>query len=140
LLTISREGDLDECGTPMSWKMLFCLRRLPGVDADEFSRYWRDEHALLFRQYADALAVRRYTQSHRLPGGLNAALRTHRNAPDGYDGVAEVWFDSLDELRAAMTSDAGRAAAEILIEDERRFIDHSASPIWIAEEIEIGVH
>ncbi|MCU1656912.1 MAG: Ethyl tert-butyl ether degradation protein EthD [Pseudonocardiales bacterium] len=39
---------------------MFCLHQLPSVDADEFSRYWREEHAPLFKQYADALAVRRY--------------------------------------------------------------------------------
>ncbi|MDT4937964.1 MAG: hypothetical protein QOG80_1635 [Pseudonocardiales bacterium] len=119
--------------------MVFCLRRLPTIDAEEFSRYWRDDHAALFRRYADALAVRRYTQSHRLPGRLNEALRTHRGAPDGYDGVAEVWFDTLDELRAALITEDGRAAADALIEDERRFIDHAKSPIWIAEEIEIDL-
>jgi uncharacterized protein (TIGR02118 family) len=123
----------------MSWKMVFCLRRRPDIDAAEFSRYWREEHAPLFRQYAAALAVRRYTQSHRLQTGFNTALRAHRNAPDGFDGVAEVWFDSLDELRTALSSTAGLAAGETLIEDERRFIDHSESPIWIAEEIEIDL-
>ncbi|HEY2166116.1 MAG TPA: EthD domain-containing protein [Jatrophihabitantaceae bacterium] len=121
----------------MSWKMVFCLRRLPAIDAEEFSRYWREEHAALFRQYADVLAVRRYTQSHRLPGGMNDALRAHRGAPEAFDGVAEVWFDSLEELRAAVSSAQGRAAADALIADERRFIDHASSPIWIAEEIEI---
>jgi uncharacterized protein (TIGR02118 family) len=121
----------------MSWKMVFCLRRLPSIEAEDFSRYWREEHAALFRQYADALAVRRYTQSHRIPGRMNDALREHRGAPEAFDGVAEVWFDSLEELRAALTSDRGREAADKLIDDERRFIDHSQSPIWIAEEIEI---
>jgi uncharacterized protein (TIGR02118 family) len=121
----------------MAWKMIFCLRRLPSVDAEEFSRYWREEHAPLFKQYADALAVRRYTQSHRLPGRLNDAIRDYRGAPDAYDGVAEVWFDSFDQMRNAMVSDEGRAAADALIEDERRFIDHANSPFWIAEEIEI---
>jgi uncharacterized protein (TIGR02118 family) len=121
----------------MSWKLVFCLRRRSDVDIAEFSRYWREEHAPLFRRYAEALAVRRYTQSHRVQTGFNAALQTHRGAPEGFDGVAEVWFESLADLRAALTSDAGRAAAEILIADERRFVEHSASPIWIAEEIEI---
>ena len=119
--------------------MVFCLRRLPEIDAEEFARYWREEHAALFRQYADALAVRRYTQSHRHPGRLNEALRAYRGAPEAYDGVAETWFDSLDDLRAALTSEAGRAAAEVLIADERRFIDHAASPIWIAEQIDIDL-
>ena len=123
----------------MSWKMVFCLRRLPHLDEAEFSRYWLQEHAALFRQYAEALRVRRYTQSHRLPGRLNQALREHRGAPDGYDGVAEVWFDSLDDLKAGIASAAGQAAAAALIADERRFIDHSASPIWVSEEVEISL-
>jgi uncharacterized protein (TIGR02118 family) len=123
----------------VAWKMVFCLRRLESIDAEEFTRYWREEHAQLFRQYASALAVRRYTQSSRLPGRMNDALRAHRGAPDGFDGVAEVWFDSIDELRAALTSADGRAAAEALIVDERRFIDHDRSPIWIAEETEIDL-
>ena len=117
--------------------MVFCLRRAPGIDAEEFSRYWREEHAALFARYAQTLAVRRYTQTHRLPGRLNEALREYRGAPDGYDGVAEVWFDNLDELRAALTSDTGRTAADALIADERHFIDHARSPIWIGEQVEI---
>jgi uncharacterized protein (TIGR02118 family) len=121
----------------MSYKMIFCLHRLPSVSAEEFGRYWREEHAVLFQQYAETLAVRRYVQNHRLPGRLNDALRAHREAPEAFDGVAEVWFDSLDELRAALTSVEGRAAADALIVDERRFVDHARSPIWIAEEVEI---
>ncbi|MCU1655477.1 MAG: hypothetical protein JWO57_133, partial [Pseudonocardiales bacterium] len=35
----------------MSYKMVFCLRRLPHLDAEEFSRYWREEHAALFAGY-----------------------------------------------------------------------------------------
>jgi uncharacterized protein (TIGR02118 family) len=119
--------------------MVFCLRRRPDVDVAEFSRYWREEHARLFREYAAELRVRRYTQSHRLPTDTNDALRAFRGAPDGYDGVAEVWFDSLDDLMAALRTPAGRAAASDLIADERRFIDHSASPIWITEEVEIDL-
>jgi uncharacterized protein (TIGR02118 family) len=121
----------------MAYKMIFCLRRQPHLDAEQFSRYWRAQHAELFRRYAETLRVRRYTQSHRLATRVNDALRTYRGAPDGYDGVAEVWFDSLDDLLGALSSPAGRAAADALIEDERSFIDHANSPIWISEEVDI---
>jgi uncharacterized protein (TIGR02118 family) len=123
----------------MSYKMVFCLRRLPHLEPGEFSRYWRQEHAELFRGYAEALRVRRYTQSHRVPTEVNDALRAHRGAPDGYDGVAEVWFDSLEDLLAALATPEGRAAGAALLEDERHFIDHSASPIWISEELVIDL-
>lgn len=123
----------------MAYKMIFCLRRLPGMDPGDFSAYWHDRHAELFKNYAEALKVRRYTQSHRLQTRVNDALRTYRGAPDGYDGVAEVWFDSKEEMLGAMNSPAGRAAADILIEDEKNFIDHPNSPIWISEEREIDI-
>lgn len=119
--------------------MIFCLRRRANLDEAEFSRYWREEHAELFRRYAQTLGVRRYTQNHRLATSTNEALRRFRGAPDGYDGVAEVWFDSLDDLLVALNSPSGRAAAADLIADERTFIDHSRSPIWIAEEAEVDL-
>jgi hypothetical protein len=50
-----------------------------------------------------------------------------------------VWFDSLDGLVAALSSPQGRAAAADLIADERTFIDHALSPIWIAQEVEIDL-
>jgi uncharacterized protein (TIGR02118 family) len=123
----------------MSVKMIFCIRRLPGLDPAEFSRYWRYEHAALFADHAVTLRAKRYTQSHRTLEGLNDALRAHRTAPDGYDGVAEVWFDNIDDLKAALSTPAARAAGEVLIVDERRFIDHAASPIWIADEVLIDI-
>jgi uncharacterized protein (TIGR02118 family) len=120
-------------------KMIFCLKRLPGIEPEEFSSYWRNNHAELFRTFAKSLRVTRYTQSHYYPHPLNAALRKTRRAPEAYDGVAEVWFDSLEELLAGLAGPEGRAAGEALIQDERRFIDHANSPIWIAEEIEVGL-
>jgi uncharacterized protein (TIGR02118 family) len=120
-------------------KMVFCIQRRPGISAAEFSTYWREQHAPLFQQYAAVLGVTRYTQSHRLDVRLNAALRSVRSGPDGFDGVAEVWFESLEDLMRGLLSDEGRAAGAALIEDERHFIDHANSPIWVADEIEIDL-
>jgi uncharacterized protein (TIGR02118 family) len=117
--------------------IVFCLRRLPTITAQEFSDYWYSRHSALFRQYAATLGVRRYVQLHRVSTPLNEALRSTRQAADGYDGVAQVWFDSMDELLAGLGGPAGRAAGEQLIADERAFIDHARSAIWISDEREI---
>ena len=37
---------------------------------------------------------------------------------EAYDGVAEVWWDSLDALVAAVGSEEGQRANETLAEDE----------------------
>lgn len=115
-------------------KLVFPLRRLPSLTRDEFQRYWLDVHGPLVRSHAEALGIRRYVQVHTLPEPVNAAVAASRGAPEAYDGVAELWYDSLEALAAAVATDEGRTASRLLLEDERTFIDHAASPIWFAEE------
>jgi uncharacterized protein (TIGR02118 family) len=115
-------------------KLVFCCRRLPHLSRAEFQRYWRETHGPLVRSHAALLRIRRYVQSHTLEHPMNAALAQSRGAPAEFDGVAELWWDSLDDLGAATASAEGRAAAQALHEDERRFIDHARSPLWVCEE------
>jgi uncharacterized protein (TIGR02118 family) len=115
-------------------KLSFVLRRKAGLSREEFQRYWRDVHAPLVKSHARALGIRRYVQTHTLDSAANAALRASRGGPEEYDGVAELWWESLEALQAATVSEAGMAAGRALLEDERRFIDLSQSPLWLAEE------
>jgi uncharacterized protein (TIGR02118 family) len=115
-------------------KLTFCLRRLPHLSREEFQRYWRESHAPLVRAAAPALRVRRYVQSHTLPHALNETLRRGRGTPEPYDGVAELWWDSVEDLAAAGATPEGREAGRRLVEDERRFIDLAGSPLWVSEE------
>jgi uncharacterized protein (TIGR02118 family) len=115
-------------------KLIFCLRRLPHLSQQEFQRYWRDVHGPLVRQHAASLRIRRYVQAHTLDSALTAALAASRAAPPAFDGVAELWWDSAADFAAASASQAGRLASAALLADERRFIDHARSPLWVAEE------
>ncbi len=115
-------------------KLVFCLTRRSDVPEEEFHRLWREEHAPLVRSHAAALGIRRYVQSHTAHPSLNTALAATRQAPAAYDGVAELWFDDVDSLVAATASPEGTAAGASLLADERRFIDHTRSPIFMAEE------
>ncbi len=115
-------------------KLAFCLRRLPGLSSADFRRYWHEVHGPLVRRHAAALRIRRYVQLHGLDDPLNEALRAGRGGPEGFDGVAELWWESRADLEAAMLSPEGQEAALRLLEDERRFIDLERSPLWIGEE------
>ena len=53
-----------------------------------------------------------------------------------YDGVAEVWFESEQELMEAMSSPEGQKLSAALLEDEGNFIDHSKSSAFIVKEYE----
>ena len=54
-----------------------------------------------------------------------------------YDGVAEVWFKSEEDLMEAMSSPEGQKISAALLEDESNFIDHSKSSAFIVREHEL---
>lgn len=118
-------------------KLTFCLRRLPHLSREEFQRYWLDVHGPLVRAHAPALAIKRYVQLHTGAGALSDAVRKIRGAPEPFDGVAELWWESEAELRTAGATAEGRAAGAALLEDEKRFIDLARSPLWFGTEHEI---
>jgi uncharacterized protein (TIGR02118 family) len=115
-------------------KLVFCARRLPALSRAEFQRYWRETHGPLVRRHAAVLRIRRYHQLHTVEHPMQDALRASRGGPEAYDGVAELWWDSVDDLAAAQSDPAGRDAARELLEDERRFIDLASSPLFVTDE------
>ena len=116
-------------------KLVFSLRRLPGMSREEFQAYWRGEHAGLVARHAEALRIRRYVQTHARSSEVAAAQSAARGSEaDAYDGQAELWWDSLDDIVTAVSTPAGRQAALELLEDEGKFIDLEHSPMWIGEE------
>jgi uncharacterized protein (TIGR02118 family) len=116
-------------------KLVFSLRRRPDMTREEFQAYWRDQHARLVSRHAETLRIRRYVQTHAHCSGAAAVQSAVRGSePDYYDGQAELWWESIDDLLAAVSTTEGQHAAAELLDDERRFIDLEQSPLWIGEE------
>ena len=67
--------------------------------------------------------VRRYVQSHTLLAG-------YRKGEPPFDGLAEIWFDDTDAIRA-LDGTAGWRAAE---EDAARFVDRSTMRTLVTDE------
>ena len=118
-------------------KLVFCLRRLPTLSRAEFQTYWRETHAPLVASVADTLEIRRYHQLHTVDDAINDPIRASRGGPASYDGVAELWWDSFESLAAPSQTEEGRAAGALLLEDERRFIDLTQSPLFLSQEHEV---
>ena len=115
-------------------KLTFCLVRAPHLSREEFQRYWLERHGPLVRSVAPVLRIKRYVQTHTLTTPVNDALCRGRGGPEAYDGVAELWWDSLEDLTAGGATAEGRAAGTRLLDDERTFIDLARSPLWLSEE------
>lgn len=115
-------------------KLTFCLVRLPHLSREAFQAYWLGTHGPLVKRLAEPLRIRRYVQLHSLPPQASAGLRASRGAPEEFDGVAQLWFDSLEAVIENGRRPEAQAAAALLLEDERRFIDLPRSPLWWGEE------
>ena len=119
-------------------KMIYCVKRRPDIDVDEFYRYWIEEHGPLVKKRAKELKIKKYVQCHTIQDTnkmpLNKMFQDSRHSLDAYDGVAELWWDSIDDLMAATASPDGAEAGQILFEDEQNFIDSSRSCIFFTEE------
>ena len=115
-------------------KLTFCIRRQPHLTREQFLDYWLNKHGPLVKKHSAALKMRRYVQLHALDDPINKAMREGRGAPEAFDGVAELWWESKEEMASAFTTPEGRVAGKELMEDEKNFIDHARSPLWIGEE------
>jgi len=115
-------------------KLTFCLVRLPSLSREDFQKYWYDTHAPLVASVAETLQIRRYVQMHSLPAEASAGIRASRDAPPEFDGVAELWFDSVEAVMENGRRPEAQAAGALLLEDEKRFIDLPRSPLWWGQE------
>ncbi len=115
-------------------KLTFALVRLPHLTREQFQDYWLNIHGPLVASVKDTLRIRRYVQLHSFDEALSAGIRASRDAPPQFDGVAQLWYDSLEDLAALADDPAARAAGRLLLEDEKTFITLPKSPLWWGEE------
>jgi uncharacterized protein (TIGR02118 family) len=115
-------------------KLTFALTRRPEFTREAFQAYWRERHAPLVASVKETLRIRRYVQLHSLPLNVSENLRRARGGPDGFDGVAQLWWESFEDMAAAGADPAAARAGAMLLEDERKFIDLGRSPLWWGEE------
>ena len=119
-------------------KLVFCCRRKPELSREEFLARWKDVHGPLVRKIKESALpeMKRYVQSHSLPDEISAPLTESRGALPPFDGITEVWFDSLESL-GGDGSEAALAAGRALLEDEAEFLDLSNCHVFLTEEHEI---
>ena len=118
-------------------KFVMCLRRHPDMTREQFQEYWMNKHGPFFMKNTGALSAKKYVQSHTVDTPLNDGLRNSRGMQPEYDGVAEVWFESEEDLIEAMNSPEGQKLGAALMEDEGNFVDHSRSSAFIVKEHEL---
>ncbi len=97
----------------------YFITNKPGMPLDEFFTYWRRRHVRAVSEPVPQ--IRRYLQSHRIPD-------LEGDAP--YQGAAESWYESLDDMMAMRNS----PAYPMMLKDETNFIDLSSTEFLLTED------
>ena len=106
-------------------KLIAMMKRKPGLTQDEFSKYWKEIHALVALKNIPGLE--KYVQNHQVK--LN-------DREPAYDGIAELWFKDMESFKYMSKwyrSDEGK----VLRDDEARFMDTSKMVSYVCEELVI---
>ena len=110
-------------------KIIICAVRKAGLTFAEFDSYWRDRHATVVKSVPEFTRhVRRYVQCHLAAKDVPIA------ASGAYDGIAELWFDSIEHLNAAFAEPRYLA---VIRPDELKFVDLDRTISFVTEEFEI---
>ena len=114
-------------------KLTFALVRLPGLSREDFQDYWFNRHGPLVASVSEVLGIRRYVQMHSLPDAVSEPLRASRGAPEPYDGVAQLWYDSLEDMLTEHDV-AKTPYAAPAVKDHNLFIDDDRSVACFTDE------
>ena len=110
----------------MTVKFVSLLKRRPGMSREEFIDYHRDSHLKIFMADPTIRRLcRRYVQSHPVTSGIEGL-------PDPqFDGVVEAWFDNVEDLREAFSSETYMVNIRT---SELKFIDVEHTVNLVTEE------
>jgi uncharacterized protein (TIGR02118 family) len=118
---------------------VYCIRKRAGLTDEEFRNFWRDTHGPFIRSLAKTLRATKYIQSYTLNTSVNAEIVKSRGLDSpSYDGITEIWWESMEDFLAAVSTAEGQEAARQYITDpkvgEVNFVDFSQSRAFLTEE------
>lgn len=95
------------------FKAMILLTRRADMSHEQFTQWWLHEHAPLARQLPGAREIR-----------FNEVIEG-----EGFDGIAELWFDDRASFEAAYGAEIGAAVAQDSLDHVssrvRMFVDES---------------
>jgi uncharacterized protein (TIGR02118 family) len=112
-------------------KMTISLRRRPDLTPEAFKQHWREVHAPIILKHAATLGIRRYVQVYSI------AAPASGDRPEGFDGIGEVWIESIKAFQDVAATPAGALAVREVRESDIFLTDVTRSPRTFGTEVQI---
>lgn len=118
------------------FKIVLLIKRKEGMSHQEFRDYYETNHAPLAKRVMPGMSAYKRTFLQPLSDSQSSPddfdLKQESTARD-YDVVTEFFWDNADDFQSAvefMNSDG----AQVLVEDELKFMDRSSMTFFMGEE------
>ena len=79
------------------FKLILLLKKKTGFTDAQFATYWLETHAILARKMP---GLRKYVVN---------VVKPPPNRESDYNGVVELWFDNVEDMKKAFRSAEGQA-------------------------------
>ena len=100
-------------------RLVFALRKKPGLSLEQFQEYWRSKHGPLVASFAEDMNVLRYVQAHTIDDGSNEAAQQAR---EGRVQILEEMAKGLSAAREGVSQHAPRIETMTVNKDKIRDI------------------
>jgi hypothetical protein len=103
-----------------TYKILFFMKRRPGMTVEAFQDYYENHHAPLCATYSSGMRryIRRFLNAHPNPDtGVSDELE--------FDVITELWFEDEATFRGTVKYLSTSVMPDVIVEDEKRLFDRS---------------
>lgn len=115
-------------------KLLIFSRKRPDYTTWEYSKYWSTRHVDVILAQSDFRAyIRGYKQNHVVPESVRMISGGSVADGEGFDGIIEFWFDSVEDAKSAFETAGYRDNVRA---DEPKFLAQGRSIASFAKEID----
>jgi hypothetical protein len=114
-------------------KMIVLFRRKQELTAEQFRDHYEKRHApLAMKLFPYLKGYRRNYIRHDLKHQRAAGEIT--NAPLDFDAITEITFDTSADYERMVCDMADAAIRDQVVEDEKRFLDRTATVVFLVDE------
>ncbi|KAK5676904.1 hypothetical protein LTS10_010668 [Elasticomyces elasticus] len=122
----------------MPIRLTILIRKLPSISTEEFNKYWSDSHPSTFLSVPIVQEkLIKYQQFHA-SHPFSAGLKTHGLPVADYDGGAEFWAETYEDMMAVFQDPEYE---RIVVPDEMKFLDREKAVMMLGwEEVKWDNH
>lgn len=118
-------------------KIIFMLKRKPGITKEQFREHYENSHAKLAQKYIGHL-LKDYNRNYPVFTGLNPSNGDPEPYDTGYDAITEMVVESEADVQEMTRIFNDPAINPILVEDELKFLDRPATVMIVVDKVDTG--